>query len=124
MITTQPDLQSSTAQRYRCFDVDTFPLGLQQILVRSAKTGDTRVLPAALAGLLFSCNTFKTLLDHSLTVTLDVVQPWGSGTAELAARNYLNDFSKNSASLTGNADVRLTRGLSVTVLGSFLDCQK
>ena len=60
----------------------------------------------------------ETLLDQLLTVSLDLVEPWGSANLQVDMSHYLSDFSKNRAALTGNTDIRVFRGLSVSVLGS------
>jgi hypothetical protein len=62
--------------------------------------------------------TAETRLDHSLVVTLDLVEEWGLATVSLDGRHFLHDFSKNRVGLTGNIDLRLFRGLSLSVFGA------
>jgi len=54
----------------------------------------------------------ETLATQSLTVSLDVKQPWGSAGLSLEGSNYLHDFSKNHLQLFGNGNFRLFKGLS------------
>ncbi len=49
---------------------------------------------------------------QSLTVSLDVKQPWGSAGLSVEASNYLYDFSKNHLQIFGNGSFRLFKGLS------------
>ncbi len=49
---------------------------------------------------------------QSLTVSLDVKQPWGSAGLSVEASNYLYDFSKNHLQIFGNGNFRLFKGLS------------
>ncbi len=62
--------------------------------------------------------TAETRLDQSLAVTLDLVEEWGVATVSLEGRHFLHDLSQNRVGLTGNADVRLFRGLSLSVFGA------
>lgn len=61
--------------------------------------------------------TDETLADQSLTVTLDLNQPWGNARASLEGSHFLHDFSKNRVTLFGNLDLRVFRGLSFSVFG-------
>ena len=54
----------------------------------------------------------ETLASQSLTVSLDVKQPWGSAGLSLEGSHYLNDFKKNHLQLFGNGNFRLYKGLS------------
>jgi hypothetical protein len=49
---------------------------------------------------------------HFAVLALDVVQPWGQAEFELEAQSYLNDFSQNRFGVSGELDLRITRGLS------------
>ncbi len=55
----------------------------------------------------------ETLATQSLTVSLDVKQPWGSAGLSLEGSHYLNDFKKNHLQLFGNGNFRLYKGLSL-----------
>jgi hypothetical protein len=61
--------------------------------------------------------TEETRPTASLESDLDVTQPWGSVGAELELSTYLHDLTKNRAEFSLNADVRLVRGLSLSVFG-------
>lgn len=61
--------------------------------------------------------TEQTLVDHSLEISLDLQEPWGSANASLEGAHYLHDISKNRISLFGSLDVRLFRGLSFNTFG-------
>ncbi len=54
----------------------------------------------------------ETRATQSLTVSLDVKQPWGSAGLSLEGSNYLHDFSKNHLQIFGNGSFRLFKGLS------------
>jgi hypothetical protein len=49
---------------------------------------------------------------QSLTVSLDVKQPWGNAGLSVEGSNYLYDFSKNHLQIFGNGSFRLFKGLS------------
>lgn len=61
--------------------------------------------------------TSETRPVASLETSLDVTQPWGSIGASLEASTYLHDLEKHKVELSGNMDVRLMRGLSLSVYG-------
>ena len=54
----------------------------------------------------------ETRATQSLTVSLDVKQPWGSAGLSLEGSNYLYDFRKNHLQIFGNGSFRLFKGLS------------
>jgi hypothetical protein len=62
--------------------------------------------------------TSETLLNQSLTVSLDVKEPWGSTGLSLQGAAYVHDFSKHHIALFGNIDVRLFKGLSLFFFGN------
>ncbi len=49
---------------------------------------------------------------QTLTVSLDVKQPWGSAGLSLEGSNYLYDFHKHHLQMFGNGSFRLFKGLS------------
>jgi hypothetical protein len=53
--------------------------------------------------------------DQTMTVSLDLKQPWGSVSASLEGAAYLDDFSKRRAVLFNFLDVRLFKGFSVNM---------
>ncbi len=56
-------------------------------------------------------------LQHSLSVSYEVVQKWGSIDVNMEYSNYLNDWSKNNLSINGFMDLRIAKGLSVNFGG-------
>jgi hypothetical protein len=60
----------------------------------------------------------ETLFDHSLLVSLDLRQPWGSTSTSFEMSQYLHDLSKNRMVIYGDMDVRLFKGFSLTAWGS------
>ncbi len=62
--------------------------------------------------------TEETLYDQNLSVTLDLIQSWGSAQVALEASVFLNDLSGNRVSLSGGSDWRVFRGLSLLLFGS------
>jgi hypothetical protein len=61
--------------------------------------------------------TDETLLDGSLTVALDVKEPWGSAGVSLEGSHYFHDFTKNRLELEANAEIRVYKGLSLDLFG-------
>ena len=62
--------------------------------------------------------TAETLLNQTLTVSLDVKEPWGSTGLSLEGATFFNDFAKHHVAVFGNADVRIFKGLSLFFFGS------
>jgi len=54
----------------------------------------------------------ETRATQTLTVSLDVKQPWGSAGLSVEGSNYLYDFRKNHLQIFGNGSFRLFKGLS------------
>jgi len=63
--------------------------------------------------------TKETLARQSLDIDLRLRQRWGRVFAGISAANYLNDFKKNRLSLDLNTSVRVIKGLSVNLGGSY-----
>lgn len=63
--------------------------------------------------------TEENLTRQVLDVDLRLRQRWGQVFAGISGGNYLNDFSKNRVSLRGRANVRLIKGLSCSISGSY-----
>ena len=57
----------------------------------------------------------ETRPTHSLVVSADAVQPWGSVGVSLNASQYLNDLSKRQFGVFGNARWRIVRGLDFNI---------
>ena len=63
--------------------------------------------------------TSETLPYHSLIVSYDVRQQWGSVHGAVENTAFLNDFSKRRLSVFGELDLRLTRGLQLNFFGEW-----
>jgi len=63
--------------------------------------------------------TEETLGDHRLAAILALRQPWGTWRASAAYAAYLNDPSKYNIDFFADADIRLFRGFSLNVEGSY-----
>jgi hypothetical protein len=57
------------------------------------------------------------LPEHSLRGALDLNQPWGEVNLSLEGRQFLHDTNRFSLELFNRLDVRLLRGLSVSLFG-------
>jgi len=60
----------------------------------------------------------ENLWMHSLSASYEVVQKWGSIDIGIEYSNYFHDWSKNNLSIFGYLDLRIAKGLSVTLVGS------
>jgi len=60
----------------------------------------------------------ETVPDHTLIVSLDLKQPWGSTSTSFEVSQYLNDLSKHSLLLFGSLEARLFKGFAVNGYGS------
>lgn len=61
----------------------------------------------------------ENLLMEALLLSLDLVEPWGSAGLSSEFSHYLHDLSKNRFSLYGDLSLRVFKGLSLDVFGSF-----
>jgi hypothetical protein len=59
------------------------------------------------------------LPGQSLAVVLEVREPWGNASTELEGSHYFHDASQNRVQLEGNMNIRLVRGLSVSLRGEY-----
>lgn len=67
-----------------------------------------------------SLNKFKeTLAKQSLSANLSIIQKWGSVSSTLTWSNYFFALSYNNLRLSTNASLRIIKGLSFTMYGSF-----
>jgi hypothetical protein len=57
-------------------------------------------------------------LDNALVAALDMRRPWGSMSTGIEAGSYLDDWSKKRLEISGDANVRILKGLSLSVYGS------
>ena len=63
--------------------------------------------------------TEEFLFDHSLSVTLELRQQWGSISLSVLGAEHLRDLKKYNAQIYGNMSLRLFEGLSLNLYGSF-----
>lgn len=61
----------------------------------------------------------ESLLGQTLSVTLEVKEPWGVASTYIEGSHYFHDFSKNMLELGGHLSLRLVKGLSLSVSGSY-----
>ena len=61
----------------------------------------------------------ETLVQESLTAQLSLVQPWGRWSTSVTGAHYLHDPGRYSATVFGNANVRVFRGFSVFVSANY-----
>ena len=63
--------------------------------------------------------TRETLFDQTLTLNLNVIQPWGSAGVGIEGRHYLHNFARNHLEVYSYGDFRIYRGLSLNLGGGF-----
>ena len=56
---------------------------------------------------------------HSLSAAYQVIQKWGSINVNVAYSNYLHDWSKNNLNFGGEIELRIAKGLSLNLYGSY-----
>ncbi len=61
----------------------------------------------------------ETLFKETLMFIMDFRQPWGNISGSLTGSHYFHDFSKNRFVINGSVSVRLIKGLSLTLRGSY-----
>lgn len=61
----------------------------------------------------------ETLIGQSLGAAGTVKEPWGSISGSIELANYFHDFSKNNLYLYGRIDLKVWKGLSVNLGGSY-----
>jgi len=61
----------------------------------------------------------ETLYNHSLNGAVEILQPWGSISSGLQGMQYLHDGDLYRITFEGNVALRLGRGLSLNIGGSF-----
>ncbi|MFC1545358.1 hypothetical protein ACFL44_01560, partial [Gemmatimonadota bacterium] len=67
---------------------------------------------------LFGKNS-ENLMDESLRVSLEVIQPWGDASISIEGEHYFHDFNKYNISADARCDVRLFRGFSIYIEGQY-----
>ncbi len=63
--------------------------------------------------------TQELLFRQKLSIAYEVVKKWGSIDLSVNGRTYLHDFTKNSLTFSASVDVRVFKGMSVFMTGSF-----
>jgi hypothetical protein len=63
--------------------------------------------------------TRENLWQQTLSVTLEMVRPWGTASTSLEGANYLHDFRKNHFELWADISFRIIKGLNFNVHGSY-----
>ncbi|MDH7512704.1 MAG: hypothetical protein QHH14_07150 [Clostridiales bacterium] len=63
--------------------------------------------------------TRENLWQQALSVTLELVRPWGTVSTSLEAANYLHDFRKNHFDLWGDISLRIIKGFNFNIHGSY-----
>ncbi|MGD2296011.1 MAG: hypothetical protein PVF22_09245, partial [Candidatus Aminicenantes bacterium] len=56
---------------------------------------------------------------QSLTLLLEFRQPWGNASTSIEGSHYFHDLKKNRLELNGFVNIRLIKGLSLTLRGSY-----
>ncbi|MGD2246099.1 MAG: hypothetical protein PVI11_06090, partial [Candidatus Aminicenantes bacterium] len=59
------------------------------------------------------------LYNQSLTLLLEFRQPWGNASTSIEGSHYFHDLKKNRLELNGFVNIRLIKGLSLTLRGSY-----
>lgn len=61
----------------------------------------------------------ETRLSQAVTVALEAVQPWGGVEGRFTGLNYLDNWSQNRLSIDGGINLRLVRGLQLSLNASY-----
>jgi hypothetical protein len=63
--------------------------------------------------------TSESLLQEALTCAYELVRPWGNAAVRLQGSHYFHDLRKNRVELEAEVDIRIWRGLSFEIDGSY-----
>lgn len=63
--------------------------------------------------------TRENLWQQTLSVTLEMVRPWGTASTSLEGANYLHDLRKNHFELWADISFRIIKGLNFNIHGSY-----
>ena len=63
--------------------------------------------------------TEENLWLHELSIAYRVIQKWGTIDVDLGYSNYLHDWSKNNIDFGGEISLRIAKGLSLNLYGSY-----
>ena len=61
----------------------------------------------------------ENLFNHTIDLSASFQQPWGNFSASIKGSHYFHDYTANRLSLTSNLGLRIVKGLSLNVSGSF-----
>ena len=61
----------------------------------------------------------ENLLGQTLTMTIEIKEPWGNISSSIQGSNYFHDLSKNRLEFWGGLNLQLWRGLSLGVYGQY-----
>jgi hypothetical protein len=61
----------------------------------------------------------ESVLAQTLSVTMEIKQPWGNVSSSLSGSNFLTDFSMNRLEFWSGVSLHLFRGLAVSFNGSY-----
>jgi len=64
--------------------------------------------------------TSENLWNESLSVTLELNEPWGTAELSLEGSHYFHDFKKNRLELSGELSLRIYKGLSLDIESRYL----
>lgn len=65
----------------------------------------------------------ESVLAQTLSVTLEIKQPWGNISSSLSGSNFLTDFSKNRVEFWSGISLPLFRGLAISFNGQYCRIQ-
>jgi hypothetical protein len=63
--------------------------------------------------------TRENLWQQALSVTLEMVRPWGTASTSFEGANYLHDFRKNHFEFWADISLRIIKGLNFNIQGSY-----
>jgi hypothetical protein len=63
--------------------------------------------------------TSEKLWNESLTITLEIREPWGTASTSLEGSHYFHDFQKNRLQLRGFLYFRIFRGFTIDIWGRY-----
>jgi len=63
--------------------------------------------------------TSENLFSESLSVTLDLNEPWGTAEFSLEGSHFFHDFNKNRLEVSCELSLRIYKGLSLDIEGNY-----
>lgn len=61
----------------------------------------------------------ESLWNESLSITLELNEPWGTAELSLEGSHYFHDFKRNRLVVSGDLSLRIYKGLSLDIEGSY-----